>query len=379
MRSPPRTFPPVIAVALLCFAWTVSVRAAEKSSFYSAALKSIKASDLQRHVSVLAGEAMEGREAGRSGGRAAAKYLAEQYTRLHLHAAGADGGFFQPFPPNYRNVLAIVEGSDPKLRNQVIVVCAHYDHLGYGGPAGLGPYGRIYPGADDNASGTAAVLELAEATTFFVHPLKRSILFANWDGEEKGLLGSTHWASAPTLPLEHVSAALNLDMIGRLRDDRLTIYGSRSGQGWRRLLGLQNAETGLLLEFPWGILPNADHFPFFDRGIPVLMFNTGLHEDYHRPSDTAEHINEPGLERVARLVFGAICELADNPVATPEFRSAAHYETPRLERSIRAGRTNRWTAWASAGSKTRPQPAACGCLPLRPARRRRRPDSAWAI
>ncbi len=335
MRSFPRSLLTASTVALLCCAWTVSIGAAEKSSAYLTALESIKTDDLERHVGHLADEALEGREAGRQGGRAAAKYLAEQYARLKIRGAGTNGGFFQPFPHYYRNVLAIIEGSDPELRDQVIVVCAHYDHLGYGGMASLGPYGHVHPGADDNASGTAAVLELAEAMTFFSSPPKRSILFANWDAEEKGLLGSKHWVAHPTIPLDRVAAVLNLDMIGRLRDERLTLFGARSGRGWRRLVCLHN-NAGLRLAFPWGIKPRADHYPFFSRGIPTLMFHTGLHDDYHRPGDVAELVNGSGMTQVTRLLFGVVCELANNPSAVPDFRAAARYETPVSERAILA-------------------------------------------
>ena len=181
--------------------WAVSVRAAEKNSSYQAALESIKADELAEEVGTLANDAMEGREAGTRGGRAAADYLAGQYARLHLRGGGPDGAFLQPFEPNFHNVLAILQGSDPKWRDQVIVVGAHYDHLGYGGRASLGPYGYIHPGADDNASGTAAVLELAKAFTILSVGPKRSILFAAWDAEEKGLLGSKHWVAHPTVPL----------------------------------------------------------------------------------------------------------------------------------------------------------------------------------
>ncbi len=196
----------------------------------------------------------------RRGGRAAGDYLAEQYARLHVPGAAADGGYFQPFAPNFRNVLAILQGSDPQLRDQVIVVGAHYDHIGYGGHGlSLGPYGYIHPGADDNASGTSAVLELAKAFTILSSPPKRSILFAAWDAEEKGLLGSKHWVAHPTVPLEHVAAALNLDMIGRLRDEHLIVFGVRSGYGWRRLISGQNDDSGLRLDFSWSLKPNADY------------------------------------------------------------------------------------------------------------------------
>ncbi|MBN1393838.1 MAG: M28 family peptidase [Pirellulales bacterium] len=320
------------ALAIICLAYAGPARAAERSSAYQAALESINKADLQRHVDRLADDDMEGREAGTKGGRAAAEYIVREYRRLGLRGAGLDGGYVQPFRSGFQNVLAVVEGSDPKLGNQTIVVCAHYDHVGYGYFASLGPTGHVHPGADDNASGTAAVLELAEAMTYFADPPKRSIVFANWDGEEKGLFGSKHWAANPTIPFDRVAAVINLDMIGRLRGERMMVYGSRSGRGWRRLLCLLNGDVGLKLAFPWGIKANADHYPFFDRGLPVVMFHTGLHEDYHRPYDVAGKINSKGMARVTRLLFAAVHELADNAAAVPEFRPAAHHETAYHQR-----------------------------------------------
>lgn len=307
MRSLLRPVLRPAAAVLFCCVWLVSARAVERSSSYLAALESIKAEELSEYVGRLADDAMEGREAGTRGGRAAGDYLAGQYAAIHLPGAGTDGGYFQPFMPNFRNVLAILRGSDPQLRDQVIVVGAHYDHVGYGGRGlSLGPYGYIHPGADDNASGSSAVLELAKALTILSPPPKRSILLAAWDAEEKGLLGSKHWVAHPTVPLEHVVAVLNLDMIGRLRDEHLIMFGSRSGYGWRRLISLENNDCGLRLDFSWSLKPNADHYPFFERDIPVLMLHTGVHGQYHRPSDTAKLINSPGMTQVTRLLFGVV-------------------------------------------------------------------------
>jgi len=320
---------------LLCCAWIGPIRAAEKNSSYQAALASIKADEMAGHVGRLADPAMEGREAGTPGGHAAGEYLADQYARLRLRGAGTDGGRFQPFPPNFRNILTILRGSDSKLRDQVIVVGAHYDHIGYGGGGlSLYGYGYIHPGADDNASGSAAVLELAKAFTVLSAAPKRSIIFAAWDAEEKGLLGSKYWVAHPTVPLEHVVAALNLDMVGRLRDEHLIVLGARSGYGWRRLASSQNDIPGLRLDFSWEFKPNADYYSFFERDIPVLMFFTGLHDNYHRPSDVAKLINSEGMTQVTRLLFNVVYDLADRPAAVPGVRAAARYETPETEQAI---------------------------------------------
>jgi len=317
-----------------CGSWLVLAPAAEKSSSYLAALESIKADELGQCVDRLADADLEGRRAGTRGGLAAAKYLAKQYERLGLQKAGTNENYFQPFAPNYRNVLAILPGSDPQLRDQVIVVGAHFDHIGYGGRRSLGPYGYVHPGADDNASGTSAVLEAAEAFTMLAVAPKRSILFAHWDAEEIGLLGSKHWVAHPTIPLNRVVAAINLDMVGRLRDEQLFLYGSRSGYGWRRLVSFQNDDSALRFDFPWTLKPNADHYPFFERDIPVLMFHTGLHKDYHRPSDVAKLINTSGMAQVTRLLFGVLYDLADRPSAIPGFRAVACHETTAMRKAI---------------------------------------------
>ena len=170
--------------------------------------------------------------------------------------------------------------------------------------------------------------------TVLAGPPKRSILFANWDGEEKGLLGSKHWLAHSTLPLDHVVVALNLDMIGRLREGNLQVIGTRSGYGFRRLLSLHNDVSSLHLLFPWELKANADHYPFTEHDIPALLFHTGLHAEYHRPSDVAKLINRAGMEQVTRTVFGVLYDLADRPEAVPGFRAEARHETPETEKAL---------------------------------------------
>ena len=129
---------------------------------------------------------------------------------------------------------------------------------------------------------------------------------------------------------------INLDMVGRLRDNHLMILGSRSGFGWRRLVSSQNDPTGLELEFVWGVKPNADYHPFFVQNIPILMFHTGLHDDYHRPADTANLINTTGIAQVTRLLFGLVYEMAERSSVLPEFRGDAAQETPDTEKDVLA-------------------------------------------
>jgi predicted metalloprotease with PDZ domain len=156
---------------------------------------------------------------------------------------------------------------------------------------------------------------------------------AAWDAEEKGLFGSKYWVSHPTVPLEKIVACFDLDMIGRLRNDQLYVYGARSGCGWRRLVARQNDELGLQIDFSWEFKPDADYYPFYEQGVPVLLFHTGLHDNYHRPSDTADLISGEGMSRVVRLLFATVYELAESDEKIP-YRKAAGRETPETERFV---------------------------------------------
>jgi len=321
-------------ILLICPCLTTVATAAEHNASFAAALESISVDQLKDHVGYLADDKLKGREAGRAGGRAAGQYLADRFEKLKLQTAGDGDTFFQNFSGRYRNVVALLEGSDEQLRREVIVIGAHYDHVGFGNESNSrGPIGRIHNGADDNASGTAAVMELAEAFTMLAEPPRRSIVFIGFDAEEKGLFGSQHWCKQPTVDRDRLAAMINLDMVGRLRDDRLCVFGSRTGIGLRRLISRQNED--LKLSFSWEMKAKADHYPFFKRNVPTLMFNTGLHDVYHTPKDDAHLINNAGMQRVTRFVFEVAHELAQRD-DLPGFRQQAGAETEttrkRLER-----------------------------------------------
>jgi hypothetical protein len=318
--------PTVFAVTLTILLIAPALLAADESLSLSAAMESIAKKDLRRHVDTLADDALEGREAGSRGGYAAAKYLQSEFVRLGLKPAGEDSSYVQLFNNGYRNLLGMLPGSDEKLRDEVIVICAHYDHVGYGSNRNSrGPIGYIHNGADDNASGTSAVLEIAEAFSKLAKPPKRSILFAFWDGEEGGLLGSRNWVADPTIDRQRIKRVVNIDMLGRLRDQGLEVLGTRTVPGSRRLVAEQNVDTALPLKFTWRTKANSDHYPFFEQGIPYLLFHTGLHDDYHRPSDDVDKVNVPGLEKCSRLVFLAAHQLAEAKTLGA-FRSNAQYE-----------------------------------------------------
>ncbi len=213
-----------VAWAAAVIATAGSVGAAAENNAVRAALNTITSAELGHHVDVLADDAFEGREAGSRGGRAAGGYLVQLLEENHIQPAGDDGGYYQSLDGGYRNVLGMIPGRDPQLQREFIVIGAHYDHVGFGTPRNsFGPTGSIHNGADDNASGTAGVLEVLQAFTMLPEAPRRSILFAFWDGEEKGLLGSKHWTSFPTVPLKQVVLVFNADMIGRLRNNRLEV------------------------------------------------------------------------------------------------------------------------------------------------------------
>jgi len=302
------------------------------------ARSSITTSELHGHVSVLADDMLEGREAGSRGGLAAAKYILRQLEEAGLQPAGSAGRFKQPFLSNYQNLLAVLPGSDPELQGEFIVVGAHYDHVGYGSRSNsYGPWGYIHNGADDNASGVAAVLEVIDALSRAEHRPRRSILFAFWDGEENGLLGSKHWMSQPTISPTAVRLAINVDMVGRLTNGRLEVGGTRCAIGARKLFASSGLSDGLWLDFNWEYKNNSDHWTFYEAGIPSLFLHTGLHDDYHRPSDDVEKLNVDGIRQVSGYLLEKLAELADAP-QLPTFRATAMSDTratqQRLEKPL---------------------------------------------
>src|SRR5690606_5920933 len=196
----------------------------------------------------------------------------------------------------------------------------------------MGPIGYIHNGADDNASGCALLLGLAELCTQ-AQPARRSLYFALWDAEEKGLLGSQHWLANCPIPRDKIRMMINLDMVGRLRDNRLEVYGSRTMAGLRMLVSQANRQSDLSLDFLWDHKPNSDHDSFFVRSIPYLMFHTGLHEDYHRPSDDAERVDVEGIRRVGALVYQCVRSVADAPQLGP-FRDESRLESESTRRQL---------------------------------------------
>lgn len=220
-----------------------------------------------------------------------------------------------------KNVVGVLEGSGP-LADQTVVIGGHYDHIGYGGQ-GSRERGvtAIHNGADDNASGTAGVIELARRMAARDEPARRRMVFIGFSAEERGLLGSQHYVRNPLFPLEDTVAMVNLDMIGRLRDNRLVIGGTGTAAEFDGLLDELNATHQFqMAKDPSGIGP-SDHAPFYRANIPVLFFFTDIHDDYHRPTDVVDKIDVEGMVRVTDLVADVVQRLSTME-ERPEFREA---------------------------------------------------------
>ncbi len=281
---------------------------------------------LRRDVAYLASDALEGRGTGTPGNDSAAGFIARRFRSLGLTAPLV--GFLQTFDarpaaatqhglaPSLRtqNVVALIPGRDPTLRGQYVVLGAHFDHLGRSGSFGaLDPQAgdAVRNGADDNASGTAVIMELARL--FRANPPRRSLAVVAFSGEELGLLGSAHFVANPPAPFvtNSVRAMLNFDMVGRVRNDRLLVFGTATAAEWPGILKAANAPTQFTLAMVGDGFGPSDHSSFYARRIPVLHFFSDTHEDYHRASDDADRINVAGIARVVRLAERVVRDVGD--------------------------------------------------------------------
>jgi hypothetical protein len=277
--------------------------------------------ELKAHVYRLASPEFLGRRG--PGAARASKHIAEAFERLKLQPA-FDGSYFQNIPwlladkdkESFvgRNVGCFLPGSDPELKDEWIVLSAHFDHMGKDGD-------KLYAGADDNASGVAMLLEVAEKFALQKEKPKRSIFFVAFDQEEFGLQGSTHFATHPPREFKNLKAFLTADMIGRSMANVMTEYvfvlGSERSVKMRKLLeevklpeGLKTGRLGADL-----VGTRSDYGPFRDRSVPFLFFSTGQHPDYHRPSDLPEKIDYEKLRRISLLIADLTSRLANDTEA----------------------------------------------------------------
>jgi hypothetical protein len=219
------------------------------------------------------------------------------------------------------NVLGYIEGSDPELKSEVVILGAHYDHIGtglYGSRLGAKGRGKVHPGADDNASGTAAVLEIAQAFSLQEEKPKRSLLFIGFSGEERGLLGAGYYVSRPVIPLEKTAAMLNLDMISRGPEGAAGVTFVGTWAKWPEILREANERLELSLRTSPSGSGASDHAPFYRSKIPCLFFAAGLHADYHTPGDTWDKAKPVTMEGITKLAYLVALATANHPVK-PEF------------------------------------------------------------
>ncbi len=275
---------------------------------------------MAEHVAYLASEELEGRGAGTDGLDKAAEYIAAQFKAMGLDPAGDDGTYFQSFTMKagddqrevtVKNVVAVLPGTEADWAGQSVVVSAHYDHLGHGWPGvRAGNEGRIHPGADDNASGVAVMLELAKNLS--ATKPKRSIVFLATTAEEAGLRGARHYAKHMSrYPVSKAIGNVNLDTVGRLGKNPVYVFGGPSAPEWKFIFMGATAVTGIPTEVATTTVDASDHVAFTEAGVPAVQLFSGGNEDYHRPSDTAGKIDAAGMVKVASIAREAVVYLAE--------------------------------------------------------------------
>ncbi len=276
---------------------------------------------LMEHVAFLASLELEGRGVGSEGIRRAADYVAERFAALGLSPGGTDGGWFQvvevPSGPDGKpaevvNVIGFLEGANPEWAEQSVVVGAHYDHLGRGWPdVHDGDEGAIHPGADDNASGVAVMLELAANLAAADRPA-RNLVFVAFAAEEAGMLGSRQYVEQGVpFPTAGIRAVVNLDTVGRLFDQNVSVLGTGTATEWQHIFRGSSFVTGVDSRNIPGSAEGSDQLSFIEKGVPGVQIFTQAHLDYHRAGDTVEKIDGAGLVKVATLVKEAVAYLAE--------------------------------------------------------------------
>ncbi|MCK5056547.1 MAG: M20/M25/M40 family metallo-hydrolase [Candidatus Aminicenantes bacterium] len=277
--------------------------------------------NMMEHIRYLASEELEGRGTGSKGIIKAAAYIANIFRKPGLKPGGANHSYFQTWYADagkensraeMRNVIGIIPGTNPEFNKQSVVVCAHYDHLGLGWPVvHRGDKGKIHFGADDNASGVAVLLELAERLGKSFKP-ERSIVFIAFTGEESGLLGSKYYVENLAIEkLENIMAVVNLDTVGRFDEEKgkLLIIGSSSAREWRFIFMGIGYTVGIETDLITQELDASDQVSFVKKGIPGIQLFSGPHADYHRPTDTVDKIIPAGLVKVAAVAREAVVYL----------------------------------------------------------------------
>jgi hypothetical protein len=296
----------------LLIVFAVNAAYAQPSTRDKKAVKRVKKS-----VGYLASDKLEGRRTGTPGERLAAAYISRQFKKAGLSPLGDAGSYLQAFEVSGKekrtghNVIGFIDNKAAST----IVLGAHYDHLGYGEDKNslyTGPEKMVHNGADDNASGTATLIELGR----WLHKsaiTKYNFVLVAFSGEELGLFGSKYFTEHPPVPLNTINYMINMDMVGRLNDSTgsISVGGYGTSPEWGRLVQQENGYLKIKTDSS-GTGP-SDHTSFYLKDIPVLFFFTGTHKDYHKPSDDANKINYPGMIRVAGYIRGLLAETNDLP------------------------------------------------------------------
>ena len=332
---------PVVAMAFLQSCATSTPKGDSASTFneyaqhlsgsaFKKSFKSIDAEQLKKHLYIVASDEMEGRDTGSEGQKKAGRYLIDKYKKMGVSHPKSLKDYYQIVPkealmgrrgnlPESENILAFIEGSEKP--DEVLVISAHYDHVGT-------KNGKVYNGADDDGSGTVALLEIAEAFQLAKksgNGPKRSILFLHVTGEEHGLLGSDYYSKNPIFPLANTVVNLNIDMIGRCDPnncgkDYVYVIGSEMLSTDLKKINVAANDTTTKLELNYKyddpndterLYYRSDHYNFAKHGIPVAFFFDGIHEDYHQPTDDAEKIDYNSLQKRTQMIFATAWELAN--------------------------------------------------------------------
>jgi len=275
---------------------------------------------MMEHIKYLASEELEGRGVGTEGLKKSADFLKSQFEKSGLQPGGDNNTYYQEFtitgkdgnPVVVKNVIGILPGSKKEWKEESVIISAHYDHLGLGWPdARKDNEGKIHYGADDNASGVAVLLELAQTLGKTFKP-ERTVIFIAFSAEENGLLGSKYYVkNAGKYPIKKIMGVLNMDTVGRLGNKKLLILNSNTAREWRFIFMGASYVTGVETEIVTQDLDASDQVSFINEGIPGVQFFSGAHRDYHRPTDTVDKIDAPGLVKVAALVREGLLYLAE--------------------------------------------------------------------
>jgi len=294
--------------------------------------REVTVTELRDHISYLASDSLGGRETGSEGDSLAAEYIRQELSLCGFIPLSGDG--FQRFPwsanagmdssggmimetGQSRNVVMMLPGEDDSLKNEYIIIGAHFDHLGKGGKGSSSMKQdtiAVHPGADDNASGIGMMMEIAEkfALTKGSHP--RTIICIAFSGEEKGLFGSKYFVNNPVIDMSKIDAMINLDMVGRLQESKiLQISGIGTSPGFVDIVNMLNDTSSIKLALSESGYGPSDHSSFYSNNVPVLFFTTGAHTDYHKPSDTYDMINYEGMVKVSELIFDVVHHLDSLP------------------------------------------------------------------